>query len=55
MQIMPLFSACQDGFVGKGCKTPCTYPTYGRNCDLICDCKKEYCNVSMGCLQGKLF
>lgn len=55
VQIMPLFLACLDGFIGEECKTPCPYPTYGKNCDFSCDCKEEYCNVSMGCLQGKLF
>lgn len=51
--IMPLFSACLEGFIGKECTKSCLYPTYGRNCQFICNCTKEYCNVSTGCLQGK--
>lgn len=47
------FSACPDGFIGKECNTLCPYPTYGRNCDFICDCRKESCNAAIGCLQGK--
>lgn len=50
-----MFSACLDGFIGEECKISCPYPAYGRNCDLNCDCEEKYCNVSMGCLQGKVY
>lgn len=46
------FSACLDGFFGQECNTSCTYPTYGKNCQFICSCRMESCNVAMGCLQG---
>lgn len=51
-QIIPLFLACTDGFIGNKCTKACPYPSYGQNCKSTCVCKKEYCNVSMGCLQG---
>lgn len=49
------FLACEDGFVGQECITPCRYPTYGRNCQFICSCRMESCNVAIGCLQGNFF
>lgn len=52
---MQLFLACLDGFIGEECDMPCVYPNYGKDCGSICDCTEEYCNVSMGCLQGKHF
>lgn len=35
--------------------TPCPYQSYGRNWTLICDCRKESCNVTMWSMQGKIF
>lgn len=45
-------SGCLDGFIGN---TPCQYQSYGRNWTLICDCRKESCNVTMWSMQGKIF
>lgn len=45
-------SGCLDGFIGN---TPCPYQSYGRNWTLICDCRKESCNVTMWSMQGKIF
>lgn len=51
-KIMPLFSACLDGFIGEECNKSCSYPSYGRNCHFICNCTEKYCNASTGCVQG---
>lgn len=51
-KIMPLFSACLDGFIGEECDKSCSYPSYGRNCRFICNCTEKYCNASTGCVQG---
>lgn len=50
-QSIQLFSACLVGFIGEELNTSCRYPSYGRNCYLTCDCRKKYCNVTIGCLQ----
>lgn len=47
------FPACLDGFFGQACDRPCRYPTYGRNCQSICSCRMESCDVALGCWQGK--
>ena len=43
-------SACPDGFIGTECEKPCIYPNYGRTCQLLCNCTREFCNFTEGCL-----
>lgn len=37
------------GFTGKNCSSPCPYPTYGNECQNLCNCSKDMCNVFTGC------
>ncbi|XP_078334354.1 uncharacterized protein LOC111100153 [Crassostrea virginica] len=40
---------CKPGFIGSNCAISCPYPTYGEQCQGICDCDKNSCDVSTGC------
>lgn len=37
------------GFTGDNCSSRCPYPTYGRDCQELCNCSKDMCDVSTGC------
>lgn len=38
------------GYAGWNCSIPCPYPTYGERCLGFCDCYKDLCDMSMGCI-----
>lgn len=40
---------CISGYTGPNCTSICPYPTYGDNCQHICDCSKDECDFSSGC------
>lgn len=44
-------SVCKIGYTGLNCSKQCVYPNYGWKCKLECNCSKEYCNISSGCLE----
>lgn len=37
------------GYTGMNCSTQCPYPSYGRNCQEVCNCDSNQCDVSIGC------
>uniref|UniRef100_A0A8W8JLB4 Uncharacterized protein n=1 Tax=Magallana gigas TaxID=29159 RepID=A0A8W8JLB4_MAGGI len=43
--------ACMPGYSGINCTVVCPYPTYGHNCQGLCDCDEDICDVSTGCTQ----
>lgn len=45
-----IFLECSIGYFGKDCAKKCTYPVYGEDCQSICDCSKDSCHYSQGCL-----
>lgn len=45
-----VFLECSIGYFGKDCRTKCSYPVYGEDCQSICDCSKDSCHYSQGCL-----
>lgn len=45
---------CISGYGEVNCSTPCPYPYYGVNCQGTCNCSRNMCNVSMGCIDGLL-
>lgn len=49
LSIYLLFLACMQGFTGDNCSSRCPYPTYGRDCQELCNCSKDMCDVSTGC------
>ncbi|XP_034335682.2 multiple epidermal growth factor-like domains protein 10 isoform X2 [Magallana gigas] len=42
---------CDVGFYNTTCSSPCPYPTYGRDCQNICNCTQNMCNIVQGCLK----
>ena len=44
-----LVNNCPVGYTGGHCKTPCSYPKYGKGCQNVCACSKRHCDVSKGC------
>lgn len=39
------------GYSGINCSTACPYPAYGHNCQRVCDCDEDICDLSTGCIQ----
>lgn len=42
-------SACEVGYKGVDCETECPFPSYGRECQLICACEETDCDFVNGC------
>lgn len=38
------------GYSGENCSFQCPYPYYGVDCQRICDCTSDLCDVSTGCI-----
>lgn len=47
----PFILACMPGYSGVNCSIPCPYPLYGADCQGICNCIKDVCDVSAGCIR----
>lgn len=45
------YLGCMPGYSGVNCSLQCPYPSYGVNCQKICNCIQELCDVSTGCQQ----
>lgn len=43
---------CMPGYNGVNCSSPCPYPFYGVDCQSTCNCSRNLCDVSMGCVDG---
>ncbi|XP_078328081.1 uncharacterized protein LOC111103303 isoform X2 [Crassostrea virginica] len=42
-------SGCIEGFVGGNCSLQCRFPSYGKLCQLECNCSMKLCNHISGC------
>lgn len=38
-------------FFGRNCTFKCRYPTFGEECQSVCDCDIRNCNHVNGCIQ----
>lgn len=45
------FLECPIGYHLKDCLEKCNTPTYGEECQFICDCPYYDCHFAHGCLQ----
>lgn len=39
------------GYYGENCSSLCPYPYYGVNCQKTCNCSRDLCDVSSGCIR----
>lgn len=39
------------GYNGVNCSAPCPYPYYGVHCQRTCNCSRNLCDVSTGCIR----
>lgn len=44
-----LISACDKGFTGNNCNVLCPFPSYGLDCQSLCNCTETSCNPVDGC------
>uniref|UniRef100_A0A8W8JIB5 Uncharacterized protein n=1 Tax=Magallana gigas TaxID=29159 RepID=A0A8W8JIB5_MAGGI len=42
---------CMPGYGGVNCSSLCPYPYYGFNCQRTCNCSRNLCDVSTGCIR----
>lgn len=43
---------CMSGYTGVNCSSLCPYPFYGEHCQRTCNCSRDLCDVSTGCIVG---
>lgn len=43
------FKGCNVGFFGQDCRERCPAPTYGVDCQFICNCSNDNCHFAFGC------
>eukprot|EP00105_Crassostrea_gigas_P017137 XP_011434796.1 PREDICTED: multiple epidermal growth factor-like domains protein 10 isoform X1 [Crassostrea gigas] len=41
---------CFPGYTGEKCSVLCPYPYYGVDCQRTCNCSRDKCDVSSGCM-----
>lgn len=44
-----LISACDKGYNGHNCEAICHFPSYGQDCQSICNCTETSCDPVDGC------
>lgn len=52
-QYVAFFIACKPGWIGPNCIAMCPYPSYGHKCINVCECTKNECDVSEGCIKSR--
>lgn len=40
---------CEKGYTGENCENACPFPTYGLDCQSICNCTELFCDHVNGC------
>lgn len=41
---------CMPGYTRENCSSPCPYPQYGVDCQITCNCSRDLCDISTGCI-----
>lgn len=44
------YLGCMPGYSGVNCSFSCPYPLYGIECQRSCNCIRDLCDVSTGCI-----
>lgn len=44
-----VFLGCNNGFFGPLCSQKCPYPSFGKECQKICNCDNKTCDHRQGC------
>lgn len=42
---------CMPGYNGVNCSLLCPYPYFGVKCQRSCNCSRDLCDVSTGCIE----
>lgn len=48
-----ILTECSPGYTGHRCALKCPYPGYGKECQKVCNCSMEYCDLVSGCLSSE--
>lgn len=49
-----LLLECKVGYWGVNCTLPCPFNSYGRACQMNCDCSEDECDLAVGCQNGTI-
>lgn len=47
--IKHLYVACEKGYTGQNCENACPFPSYGMDCQSVCNCAELFCDHVNGC------
>lgn len=47
------FIECRVGYIGTNCSEPCPYNSYGKGCQMTCNCIQDDCDFALGCKKNK--
>lgn len=48
-RIFKYYVACEEGYTGQNCEIVCPFPSYGLDCQSICNCAETTCDHVNGC------
>ena len=47
------FVDCSVGYYGQNCSLQCPFNTYGKQCQMFCECPEDSCNFAAGCQKNE--
>lgn len=51
LYLINIHAACEKGYTGTNCETVCVYPSYGLDCQSLCNCIVNQCDHANGCIR----
>lgn len=48
-RIFKYYVACEEGYTGQNCEIVCPFPSYGLDCQSVCNCTETTCDHVNGC------